>query len=242
MINLDSFQPHMRVVVIGASGGIGGALAELLSQTPAVSHLYKLSRQALGGHIPIDLDDEASIQNAAQIINQDGALDLVINATGLLHNESQNITPEKTWRHLNPKTMMDVYKANCIAPVMAAKYFLPLMRRDHKSVFAALSARVGSISDNRIGGWHSYRAAKAGLNMMLRNLALETALKSPQAIVMGLHPGTVATDLSAPFRGMVKHDIFTPEESAGHLLKVINHADAGYSGHQWAWDGKKIPE
>lgn len=231
----------MRVAVIGASGGIGCAFADLLSQSSDhVDHVYRLSRRPLDGHMRIDLNDEASIKSAAEKIGQDGALDLVINATGMLHDDAQGITPEKTWRHLDPQVMAAVYHANCIAPVMAAKHFLPLMRRDGKSVFAALSARVGSIADNRVGGWHSYRAAKAGLNMIIRNLALEMALKAPQAIIMGLHPGTVATELSAPFRGMVKHDIFTPEVAATHLIKVINDAGQKYSGHQWAWDGAKI--
>ena len=242
MIDLNSFQAPMRVAGIGASGGIGRAFADLLTQSSDhVGHVYRLSRQPLDGHVHIDLNDEASIKSAAEKIGHDGALDLVINATGLLHEEAQNITPEKTWRHLDPKVMAAVYHANCIAPVMAAKHFLPLLRRDGKSVFAALSARVGSIADNRVGGWHSYRAAKAGLNMVIRNLALEMALKAPDAIIMGLHPGTVATNLSAPFRGMVKHDIFSPEESATHLINVINDAGQGYSGHQWAWDGAKIP-
>lgn len=242
MVNLDSFQPHMRVAIIGASGGLGQAFADLLSEsTNHIGHVYRLSRRPLDGHLFIDLDDETSIANAAKNIAQDGALDLVINATGMLHQTEKNITPEKTWRHLDPQNMMASYQANCIAPVMAAKHFLPLMRRQGKSVYAVLSARVGSIADNRVGGWHSYRAAKAGLNMIIRNLALEIALKSPDAIVMGLHPGTVATDLSSPFRGMVKHDVFTPEESAGYLLKLINDAGQDHSGHQWAWDGAKIP-
>jgi len=176
MIDLNSFQAPMRVAVIGASGGIGRAFADLLSQSSDhVGHVYRLSRQPLDGHVHIDLNDEASIKSAAEKIGHDGALDLVINATGLLHEEAQNITPEKTWRHLDPEVMAAVYHANCIAPVMAAKHFLPLLRRDGKSVFAALSARVGSIADNRVGGWHSYRAAKAGLNMVIRNLALEMA-------------------------------------------------------------------
>ena len=234
------------MAIIGASGGIGQALADRLAQQPEqVNRVYRLSRRPLEGHLHMDLDDEASIINAAQLIAQDsakdGPLDLVINATGLLHDADQGITPEKTWRHLDPKTMMAVYQANCVAPVMAAKHFLPLMRRSGKSVYAVLSARVGSIADNRVGGWHSYRAAKAGLNMTLRNLALEMALKSPDAIVMGLHPGTVATGLSEPFRGMVKHDIFSPEASADHLIKVIDDATPQSSGHQWAWDGTKIP-
>lgn len=242
MIDLTSFAAPMRVAVIGASGGIGRAFADLLSQpSDHISDVYRLSRRPLDGHLHINLDDEASIARAAEKIGQDGPLDLVINATGLLHDDANNITPEKTWRHLDAQTMAAVYHANCIAPVMAAKHFLPLMRRDGKSVFAALSARVGSIADNRVGGWHSYRAAKAGLNMVIRNLALEMTMKSPQAIIMGLHPGTVATELSAPFRGMVKHDIFTPEEAAAHLIKVINDAGQDHSGHQWAWDGAKIP-
>jgi len=241
MFHLSNFEDNLRIVVIGARGGIGAALSDALAESDQVQRLYRLSRNPTADGIAIDLNNEVSVQAAADQIAQEGALDLVINATGMLHDEARGILPEKTWRHLNAQTMLDVYQDNCIGPAMAAKYFLPLMTKSRRSVFAALSARVGSIADNRVGGWHSYRAAKAALNMLIRNFALEMAYKSPEAIVVGLHPGTVATSLSAPFYSVVKHDIFSPDEAAQHLLKVIDGLTPKDSGQQWAWDGTPIP-
>ena len=235
------FDNNLRVAIIGASGGIGAALCDALEDSDQIEQIYRLSRRPIAGGIAINLDDEASIASAAAEIGQDGALDLVINATGLLHDDARGIAPEKTWRHLDPEVMMAVYRDNGIGPALVAKHFLPLMTKSRKSVFAALSARVGSISDNRVGGWHSYRAAKAALNMLIRNFAIEMAYKSPQAIVVGLHPGTVATALSAPFHGMVQHNIFSPAEAAQHLLTVIDGLTPQDSGQQWAWDGTPIP-
>lgn len=241
MIYLDTFTNQMRVVVIGAAGGLGSALADLLEHAPNTVRVYRLSRQAPDRHDFIDLNDEDSIVKAAQRVHADGPVDLVINATGLLHDADQDLMPEKTWRHLDADKMATYFHANCIAPSLAAKHFLPLLKKDSKSVMALLSARVGSIADNRVGGWHSYRAAKAGLNMMIRNFAIEAKLKSPQSIVIGLHPGTVDTNLSAPFRTMVKHDIFSAAQSAQYLLNVINGVAPSQSGLQLAWDGQEIP-
>ena len=134
------------------------------------------------------------------------------------------------------------YRINTVGPALVAKHFLPLLPRDRRAVFAALSARVGSISDNRLGGWHSYRASKAGLNMILRNLAVELARSHPQAVVAGLHPGTVATDLSAPFqKGVRPEKLFTPAYSAERLLAVLDGLTPADSGGVFAWDGARIP-
>lgn len=127
-------------------------------------------------------------------------------------------------------------------PALVAKHFLPLLARDRKSVFAALSARVGSISDNQLGGWHAYRASKAALNMLLRTFAIELARRNPRAVCVGLHPGTVDTGLSAPFQANVPEGkLFTPDFAAARLLEVVDRLKPDDSGHVFAWDGQLIP-
>jgi NAD(P)-dependent dehydrogenase (short-subunit alcohol dehydrogenase family) len=244
---LTSFSSPANAVVIGASGGIGSALLDQLSADPAIASLHALSRTApaclpeTAGHHFIDVTDEDSIIRAASGIDAAGPLDLVIIATGVLHNGS-DIMPEKAMRDLSPGAMAAVFEANCIGPAIVAKHLLPRMRRGAKSVFAALSARVGSISDNRLGGWVSYRASKAALNMTLRTLSIEHARRFPESIVVGLHPGTVATSLSEPFSSRVEpQKLFTPAQSAAYLLDVIDSLDASDTGNTFAWDGKKVP-
>lgn len=239
IITLDTFPDPFNAIIIGASGGIGGALYHALSGHPKAGNILGFARTPSAGHHPIDLDDDASLIAAAATARPHGPFHLIINATGRLHGDG--LSPEKTWRHLEHDALTSAYQANCIGPVMAARHFLPLLAKDGKALYGFLSARVGSISDNRIGGWHGYRAAKAGLNMMIKNLAIEMAMKSREAIIIGLHPGTVATSLSKPFRGNVRHDIFTPEIAAQHLLTVINNAAPGDSGSQIGWDGRTIP-
>ncbi|MEY2926226.1 MAG: hypothetical protein RL367_703 [Pseudomonadota bacterium] len=186
-----------------------------------------------------DLEDEPSIAAAAAQIGKAGALDLIIVTTGLLHGGG--IAPEKSWRALDPATMARVFALNTIGPALIAKHFLPLLARDRRSVFAVLSARVGSISDNRLGGWHSYRASKAALNMLVRNFALELATRNPNAIAVALHPGTVATRLSEPFQhGVAADRLFSPDVSAGHLLTVLDGLTVQDSGGLFAWDGTAI--
>ena len=141
---------------------------------------------------------------------------LIINATGLLHEGDENISPEKALRQIDGAKMARVMAVNAIAPALICKYFLPLMVRDEKAVLAHLSARVGSISDNRLGGWTSYRAAKAAQNMIVKNAAIETARRDKNKIIVGLHPGTVDTNLSAPFQANVAEDkLFSPARAIG---------------------------
>lgn len=227
MSDLGSFAPGFTAVVIGASGGIGGALADGLEG--AAGAVHRLSR-ADG----FDLTDEASIAAAAARI---GPADLVISAAGLLHDEG--MAPEKSWSAFDPDAAARSFAVNATGPALAAKHFLPLMPKGRKAVFAALSARVGSIEDNRLGGWMSYRAAKAALNQMIRTLSIELARKRPEGLIVGLHPGTVDTSLSKPFQG--KRELFTPAVSAAHLLKVIDGLGPADSGGVFAWDGARIP-
>ena len=168
------------------------------------------------------------------------AMTLVFIATGVLHH---GFEPERGWRALQADHLLRDFRVNAVGPALVARHFLPLLPRDRRAVFAALSARVGSIGDNRLGGWHSYRASKAALNMILRNLAIELARTHPQAVVAGLHPGTVDTGLSEPFQKGVKPDkLFTAELSAERLLAVMDALTPADSGRVFAWDGQPIPE
>lgn len=227
--------PAGSAVVIGASGGIGAALAEALRASQRFAVVHALSRSGTG----LDLEDEVSIAAAAARVAEGPAPTLVFVATGVLHHGQ---APERTYKAMTADHLLRDYRVNTVGPALVAKHFLPLLPRDRRAAFAALSARVGSISDNRLGGWHSYRASKAGLNMILRNLAVELARSHPQAVVAGLHPGTVATDLSAPFqKGVRPEKLFTPAYSAERLLAVLDGLTPADSGGVFAWDGARIP-
>jgi NAD(P)-dependent dehydrogenase (short-subunit alcohol dehydrogenase family) len=233
-----SFAPDSRAVVVGASGGIGAALAAQLRDDPGFGAVLALAR-SFDGAAHIDITEEASVAAAAARIG--GPLRLVIVATGALQGPGFP-QPEKTFRALDPVALMESFRLNAVGPALAAKHLLPLMAPAGKTVFAALSARVGSIGDNRAGGWHAYRASKAALNMILRNLAIEVGRRNPAAICVGLHPGTVDTGLSRPFqRGLPEGQLFTPETSARHLLAVIDGLTPSDSGTVLAWDGSQVP-
>lgn len=223
-------------VVIGASGGIGRAVAEALESSGRYVIVHRLSRSGGG----LDLEDEASIAAAASQVAEGPAPSLVFVATGVLHHGQ---SPERSYRSLTPEHLMRDFRVNALGPALVAKHFLPLLPKDQRAVFAALSARVGSISDNRLGGWHAYRASKAALNMILKNLAIETARTHPQAVIAGLHPGTVATDLSAPFqKGVPAEKLFDASYSAARLLAVLEGLTPADSGGVFAWDGARVPE
>ncbi|MBF9152378.1 SDR family NAD(P)-dependent oxidoreductase [Novosphingobium jiangmenense] len=233
-----------RCAVFGASGGIGAALTTLLAAREDMSEVHALSRSGGIGAGKIiahhfDLLDETSIAQACQGIG--APLDLVIVATGRLVRETGE-GPEKSWRALDAAAMAELYAINTIGPALIARHTLPLLPKDRPATFAAISARVGSIGDNRLGGWHSYRASKAALNMLVKNFAIELARTHPQAVAVTLHPGTVDTPLSRPFqRGVAPEKLFTPERSAGHLLAVIDSLTPAQSGKMIAWDGAEVP-
>lgn len=222
-----------EAVVIGASGGLGAALARALEESGRYEAVRRLSRRD-----GLDLTDEASISRAAERL-RGGSLRLILVASGVLHGP--HLRPERSWRELDPEALVAAYRVNAVGPALVAKHFLPLLAPG-RSVFAALSARVGSIEDNRLGGWHGYRASKAALNMLIRNLAIELARRSPDAVCVGLHPGTVDTALSEPFqRGVPEGRLFSPDESAAHLVRVLDGLTPADSGGVFAWDGSRIP-
>jgi NAD(P)-dependent dehydrogenase (short-subunit alcohol dehydrogenase family) len=184
-----------------------------------------------------DLLDEASLARAASFAAVKEPLRLVIDATGFLHDRRQSA--EKSWRQLDVARLARSFALNAIGPALMMKHVLPLLPRSGKAVFATLSARVGSIRDNWLGGWYSYRASKAALNQLVRTAAVELARRSPDALCIALHPGTVATALSAPFAA-TGLEVHPPPVAARHLLAVIDQLTAGASGF-FDWRGQPVP-
>ncbi len=232
--------------IFGASGGIGRALVENLAER-GVARVYAGSRSgdvSVGQTIipfHFDYDDPASIDVAAKEMAEH-APQLVIVATGLLTLPG-GTGPERSYKQLDAGAMARVLQANTIGPAMVAKAMLPLFDRKQRSVFAALSARVGSIGDNGIGGWHSYRASKAALNMLVKNFAIELGRTHKQAVVASLHPGTVDTALSEPFQSNLPEGQLTEaQEAARNLLSVIEGLTPDHSGHQYDWKGERVPD
>ncbi|MEC3950780.1 SDR family NAD(P)-dependent oxidoreductase [Sphingobium sp. HWE2-09] len=226
-------------VVIGASGGIGGAFEAALIEEGAFDVVHGFARSRTGAQ-HIDLLDEGSIAAAAAQVANGPPPTLVIVATGLLHAPGHG--PEKALPDLDPDWLAQVYAVNAIGPVLIAKHFLPIMPKATRTVFAALSARVGSIGDNRLGGWHGYRASKAALNMLVRNLAIEERRRNDRAIVVTLHPGTVDTALSRPFQGNVPAGrLFDTERAALQLLDVIEALKVPDSGKHFDFEGQEVP-
>lgn len=234
-IGLDSFGPGGVAVVFGAGGGIGDALTDAIAEGNRFDQVIAFGRRTAPA---IDLLDEASLERAAAFAADRGELRLVIVATGFLHDDRQ--VPEKNWRQLDPVGLARAFALNAIGPAMIMKHVLPRLPRSGKAVFAALSARVGSIADNRLGGWYSYRASKAALNQLVRTAAVELARRCPEAFCVALHPGTVATRLSAPFaaNGLEVHP---PSVAARHLLAVIDRLPADANGGFFDWRGERVP-
>ena len=226
-----------RAAIIGASGGIGAALAQQLEAGGTEVLRYSRSSQDPGARI--DLEDEASIEAAARHAASRGEVDLVIVASGFLHDGGEG--PEKDWRQLSADNFAKSFAANATGPALVAKHFLPLLPREGRAGFAALSARVGSISDNRLGGWYAYRASKAALNMIIRTLSVELRRKRPEAFCISLHPGTVDTSLSEPFqRNVPDGKLFTAHRSAASLLGTLGKITTEQSGKLFAYDGEEI--
>ncbi|NNU16778.1 SDR family NAD(P)-dependent oxidoreductase [Parvularcula sp. ZS-1/3] len=241
MSALTSFPQGFRAAVWGASGGIGRAFANHLAEDPACGEVVTLSRSGTGAgarHVTYDPADEPSLKVAAEEAAAGNPLHLVIVATGTLHSDSYQ--PEKALRQLEEDAFLEVMRINALLPALIAKASVNHLDKE-RSVFAALSARVGSISDNRLGGWHSYRASKSALNMLLRNIAIETARRNKGAVIAGIHPGTVDTGLSEPFQGNVPEGkLFTPEYSAGEMLKTLDGLTPENSGDCFDYAGKRI--
>ncbi|KEO91559.1 C-factor [Erythrobacter longus] len=234
--------------IFGASGGIGAKLAAHLS-TLGCERVYAGSRSgdvSGAGIVPFafDLTDEASIAEAARMMRAEPpewVPEWVIVASGVLTLDDGK-GPERTYKRLDPDVMAKVLAINTIGPAMIAKHMLPMMPRERAFTFAALSARVGSISDNGLGGWHSYRASKAALNMLIKNFAIEVGRTHSQGVIVGLHPGTVDTALSAPFqKGLAEGQLTDPLQAADNLVRVLASLTPEQSGRVFDFSGKEIP-
>ena len=218
----------MRALVVGASGGIGRAVAARLEAQGA--EVTRLSRSGDG----LDLTDEASLSRL--LGGLEGSYERILVTTGAL--ELDGVPPEKGLRSLDPAAMAAQFALNAIGPALLLKHSLRLLPRDRPAAFAALSARVGSIGDNRLGGWHSYRAAKAALNQLIHTGAIEVARSHPQAVVVCLHPGTVETPLTRKYAG--GHPTVTPDQAAVNLLAVLEGLRPKDTGGFFDWQGKSI--
>lgn len=247
--DLSLFEEPYEAVLVGASGAIGQALCPLITADPQCKTLHTLARQT--ERIPqahretsqtLDFEDEESIETAFKAVKSraEAPIRLILVVSGALH--VGDIQPEKNWRQLDPASFHKIMTINALGPSLVAKHGLGLMPRKDKALFAAISARVGSISDNRLGGWYSYRASKSALNQILKTLSIEWARKNPNSICIGLHPGTVDSPLSEPFQGNVPDGkLFSPEQSAQYLWDVIRARTAEDSGQVFDWAGEAIP-
>ncbi len=234
------------IIVLGASGTIGSALIRILLESANTRHIFALSRKPIESADPrvtalaINLESETSLIQATSACLVEGGVDLIINTIGILH-EGDTIRPEKGLRELDPETMARLFRVNAIGPALVMKHFSPLLARDRTAIIASLSARVGSIADNKTGGWYSYRASKAALNQLIRTASIELAARRPQVICVGLHPGTVRSAMSEPFlQRYTKNEIFEPETAATALLSVLGRLTPAQTGKIFAWDGQEI--
>ena len=240
------FSDPIRAVIVGARGGVGEAFATAIQAGGASNEVWATSRTGEG--LPavatrthaVDITDEESIIRLAEAMDSaEFVPNVVINASGLLHYDDTG--PERSWRHLDIDVMRKVFEVNTFGVGLLGKHLIPRFARSSRGVFASLSARVGSIGDNRLGGWYSYRASKAAQNMVIKTLAIEASMKWKGLICVALHPGTGDTALSEPFTARVPpHKLFTPELSCGHLANVIEGLTAAETGGFFAWDGQPI--
>ncbi len=244
-LTLQGMLMDLNIAIIGANGAIGQAMITELTQKHPKAQIHAFARQPPENQRPnvthhtIDYSDEESIAEAANVAANKAPLDFVFVATGILHDDTTQ--PEKSFKALSAKNMQHLYMIDTIVPSLIAKHFLPKLGKKQRAVFAALSARVGSISDNRLGGWYSYRAAKAALNMVIKCAAIEIKRSHKNAIIVGLHPGTVDSKLSAPFQSNVPDGkLFSKEHAANQLLSVISSLKETDSGNCFAWDGSQI--
>ena len=254
---LSSFPAGSRALVQGASRGIGLEFVRQLLAEPAVGQVFAGCRfpdqagdlAALAGTeprlrvVPLDVTDETGIARAARAVaDLTDRLHLVVNCAGVLHGGPAQLAPEKRLADVRPEALAASFAVNAFGPLLVAKHFERLLAHRERAVFASISARVGSIGDNRLGGWYAYRGAKAAQNMFTRTLAIEWARSRRNVVCVALHPGTTDTDLSRPFQANVAPDaLFGPGRTVRQLLEVIDRLTPAHSGRFYAWDGSEIP-
>jgi len=254
---LTSFPAGSHALVQGASRGIGLEFVRQLLAQPATGRVFASCRApdwaaellalAAGDPrlqlLPLDVSDEASIARAAATVaGVTDRLHLVVNCAGILHGGPASLAPEKRLADVRPEALTASFAVNAFGPLLVAKHFERLLGHRERAVFASISARVGSIGDNRLGGWYAYRGAKAAQNMFTRTLAIEWSRSRRNVVCVALHPGTTDTDLSLPFQGNVPAGkLFSPERTARQLLEVIDRLTQADTGRFLAWDGSEIP-
>jgi len=232
-----------NIIIAGSSGAIGNEFTKFYADNPVVEKIIALSRKSINTQhnkiqsIEIDYNNEETFKNLDEISNVE-VISKIIIATGVLHSET--FKPEKSIDSIDGEGMKRVFQVNVFGPTLLVKKLLPLIKKSKGVKIVFLTARVGSISDNELGGWHSYRSSKSALNMMIKNLSIELKRLNKEHVVIGIHPGTVKSHLSEPFLKHVKHDVFSPEESVGFMIKVINEITHKDSGKCFDFSGKVI--
>lgn len=229
---MNSLGYGYRALVIGASGALGTAFCELLNEDPRCSFVRELGRNSAPG---LDLEKPDSIASAAAELAEEAPYQLILHAAGLLHRE--DIKPEKSYTSIEADALQAIFQVNTLGPALILRHFLPLL--DPRGAMAVLSAKVGSIGDNRLGGWYAYRASKAALNMLIKTAAIELARTRPQTRLLSLHPGTVISGLSQPFKGA---SAARPASlAARELLSLIDRLAPADSGDFFAYNGERLP-
>ena len=228
-------------LVVGA-GGIGRQIAEDLASKENNLEVILCGRKNVFKNFwELDIENENSLKDFKEKLSKSNLnLRLVLNATGRLHSEKLN--PEKRLQHINKENLIESFSINAFAPILLAKTIEEFINKELEFNFASISARVGSITDNKTGGWYAYRAAKSAQNQLFKSLSIEWARKYPKAIITLLHPGTVNTNLSKPFHKFVPKDkLFSPQKTSSYLIDILRHQKPIDSGKFIAWDGKEIP-
>lgn len=245
-----------QALIVGANRGIGLGFVQKLLHDDSIARVYATYRDRATAAellaleqefdqrlmcLPLDVTDEAQIVACvAQISAVTPQLHLVVNCVGLLHDD--NLQPEKSLRQINADQLLRYFQVNSIGSVLLAKHLVPLLKHGDRSIFASISAKVGSIGDNYLGGWYGYRASKAALNMLMRTVAIEYGRKSPKTLVVTLHPGTTDTRLSQPFQKNVPPEkLFSVDRTVAQLLTVLGDLRETDSGQFFSWDGTRLP-
>ncbi|BBA79194.1 SDR family dehydrogenase/reductase [cyanobacterium endosymbiont of Rhopalodia gibberula] len=252
---MNNYQTKTNALIFGASRGIGLGFVKALLEKQDVNIYATYRRRNVSTELlsletthpqalhclAVDVTKEDQIANLSDYIQQtESKLHLVINCVGILHQGA--LQPEKSVGQIHSENLVYYFRVNSIASALIAKHFLPLFCHSNKSILAFIGAKIGSISDNNLGGWYGYRASKAALNMLMRTIAIEYGRKCPQTIVVSLHPGTTDTDLSKPFqKNIPPHQLFSIERTVNQLLKVINSLTEDDSGYFFSWDGNRVP-
>ena len=256
MQKINHISDQSNILIVGASQGIGLGFVKQILQDNQVSKIYATYRNSKTASellnlaskntdkltcLKMDITDEPSIIQGIEVISSETKkLDLVIYCVGMLHQG--DLQPEKSLRQINSENLINYFQVNSIGAVLLAKHLMPLLRHKSGSIFASISAKVGSIGDNRLGGWYGYRASKAALNMFLKTIAIEYSRRCPKTIVVALHPGTTDTRLSQPFQKNVPPEkLFPVSKTVNLLLDVIAGLKLADSGEFFSWDGSRLP-